>query len=75
VLMSARPGRIIGDFRIEAPRPRDLASPFLAGLRARLFALLSAEVEKVARDERDAGWTEASRPAAPPAEQNIGADI
>jgi len=76
VLFSARPGRILGDFLIDAPRPRDLSSPFLAGLRARLFALLSAEVEKVAAAEADPDWTpgESGRRVAAP-EANVGADI
>lgn len=77
VLFSARPGRIIGDFAIDAPRPRDLSSSLLAGLRARLFALLSAEVEKVAAAEGDADWTEAGkrRPPSAAPEANVGADI
>ncbi len=81
VLMSARPGRIVADIAIDAPRPRDpQADPALAAVRLRLLTLLSHEVESVARAERDEDAAPASllggkvRPVAPPSE-NIGAEI
>jgi NitT/TauT family transport system ATP-binding protein len=84
LLMSARPGRIIGDFAVDAPRhseaaqPRDpRADPALAALRARLMEMLTAEVEAVARAERDEDWLEdlGGRRGHPTAKENIGADI
>jgi len=43
VVMSARPGRILEEIRVEAPRPRDLSymtTPEFAELRAKIFDLL-----------------------------------
>lgn len=79
VLMSARPGRIIGEFSVDAPRPRDpQADGALSALRSHLLALLSAEVEAVARAERDEGWHGGGLTPPvpqPDARENIGADI
>ena len=77
ILMSARPGRIVGDFLVDAPRPRDpQGDAALHRLRAHLLALLSHEVEAVARDERDGDWkgNSLSRPDPEPA-ANVGAEI
>ncbi len=74
VLFSARPGRIVADVAVEAPRPRDTADPPLAALQRHLRDLLAAEVEKVARAEMDADW-EGAAVTAPSPEQNVGADI
>ncbi|MDX1932365.1 MAG: ABC transporter ATP-binding protein [Capsulimonadales bacterium] len=75
ILMSARPGRVLADLTVDAPRPRDpQADPALASLRAHLLALLSAEVEALARAEHDGDWQGLARPA-PPATANIGAEI
>jgi NitT/TauT family transport system ATP-binding protein len=78
VLMSARPGRIVGEFKVDAPRPRDpQADSALAALRNHLMELLSAEVEAVARAERDEGWhgSLSPLPPQPAAHENIGAEI
>jgi NitT/TauT family transport system ATP-binding protein len=76
VLMSARPGRIINDILVDAPRPRDpQANPALASLRARLMEILSAEVEAVARAEHDGDWDGLTQRGAPRPEANVGADI
>jgi NitT/TauT family transport system ATP-binding protein len=54
VLLSARPGRILADLSVDAPRPRDPQSdPSLAALRTRLRDLLAAEVAIVSRAEWD----------------------
>jgi NitT/TauT family transport system ATP-binding protein len=54
VLLSARPGRVIADITVDAPRPRDIGrDPALAGLRQRLATLLAAEVASVAAAEYD----------------------
>ena len=76
--MSARPGRIVGDFLVDAPRPRDpQGDSALHALRANLLALLSAEVEAVARDERDSEWegNPSGRPAVLEPAENVGAEI
>ncbi len=54
ILLSARPGRVVADITVDAPRPRDPSrDPALAGLRQRLSALLAAEVAAVAAAEYD----------------------
>jgi ABC-type proline/glycine betaine transport system ATPase subunit len=80
VLLSARPGRVVGDYLVDAPRPRDpRTDTALAALRSRLLAQLSHEIETVARAEHDTGWqAEIDAPRTPPepkAGENIGADI
>jgi NitT/TauT family transport system ATP-binding protein len=80
VLLSARPGRVVGDYLVDAPRPRDpRTDTALAALRSRLLAQLSHEIETVARAEHDPDWqAEIDAPRTPPepkAVENIGADI
>ena len=78
ILMAARPGRIVGDFAVDAPRPRDPQGDLsLHALRAHLMTRLSSEVEAVARDERDSDWTgnTLANLSEPEATANIGAEI
>ncbi|MCX6368245.1 MAG: ABC transporter ATP-binding protein [Armatimonadetes bacterium] len=57
ILMASRPGRIIADVLIDAPRPRDLRRDLtLAAIQDRLFAQLSEEVARVAAQEYDTDW-------------------
>jgi ABC-type nitrate/sulfonate/bicarbonate transport system, ATPase component len=52
VLLSARPGRVIGDFPVRAPRPRSpQTDASLAVLRGELDALLAREVRSVSEAE------------------------
>ena len=44
VVMSARPGRIVSEITITAPRPRDLLAPDSIALRAELTGLVEAQV-------------------------------
>ena len=47
----ARPGRVVGDYLVDAPRPRDpRTDTALAALRSRLLAQLSHEIEMVERN-------------------------
>jgi NitT/TauT family transport system ATP-binding protein len=48
LLMSPRPGRISGEFRITLPRPRDINSAALAELAARIAAALKDSVQNAA---------------------------
>lgn len=58
ILMASRPGRIIADVAIDAPRPRDLRRNLaLAGIQDRLLAQLSEEVARVAAQEYDTDWS------------------
>lgn len=75
VLLSARPGRIIADLTIDAPRPRDpQTDPTLRAAYETLRDMLTHEVESVARAEHDSDWDGLSQPR-PLAEANSGADI
>jgi NitT/TauT family transport system ATP-binding protein len=53
IMLSANPGKIIGDFRIELPRPRHIEDVSFIELRARLLKQIRKEVEKSAREEYD----------------------
>jgi NitT/TauT family transport system ATP-binding protein len=53
VVLTARPGRVKRTFRVELPRPRQIEDPALMTLVPPILADLRAEVEKVAREERD----------------------
>ncbi|HEV2087403.1 MAG TPA: ABC transporter ATP-binding protein [Cryptosporangiaceae bacterium] len=46
VLLASRPGRVIGEFAVDLPRPRRLESPEVAGLAARVTARLKREVRR-----------------------------
>jgi NitT/TauT family transport system ATP-binding protein len=75
VLLSARPGRVIGDFPVDAPRPRDpQADPALGALRAHLMQLLTAEIAAVAAAEHDDDWRLDNRRSVA-VDANIGAEI
>ena len=57
ILMASRPGRIIADVLIDAPRPRDLRRDLaLAAIQDRLLVQLSEEVTRVAAQEYDTDW-------------------
>ena len=75
VLLSARPGRIIADLVLDAPRPRDpQTDPSLRAAYETLRTLLTREVESVARAEHDGDWAGVSV-ATPGAGEQGGADI
>jgi NitT/TauT family transport system ATP-binding protein len=51
LVMSAAPGRMLEEFRIHAPRPRDLDNVLVARVVSEIHALLRREVDKgVARE-------------------------
>ncbi len=75
VLLSARPGRVIADMVIDAPRPRDpQTDPTLRTAYDTLRDLLTKEVESVARAEHDGDWEGAGKRTAEP-DASGGADI
>jgi NitT/TauT family transport system ATP-binding protein len=55
-LMTAKPGRISGVFRVESSRPRDMSSPYLQSLHQRMMSHLEMEIAKVAQEEMDSDW-------------------
>src|SRR5262249_33495300 len=51
LLMTARPGRIKAEMRVDAVRPRDLADPKLMRLRTQALDLLSEEIARSMEQE------------------------
>lgn len=59
LLIGARPGRVIGEVRVDLPRPRRVAgegSERAVRIAKRIADDIRAEVEKVAREEGDDAW-------------------
>lgn len=56
IVMSANPGRIKKDFRIQLARPRHIESVDLTYMAAEIIKELKDEVEKVAKAEYDSDW-------------------
>jgi NitT/TauT family transport system ATP-binding protein len=76
LLFSARPGKIVGDYLIDAPRPRNPASnPHLARLRERLSQQLATEVSSVAAAEHDDDWNDPQLAQRHPDEEPPGGGI
>jgi NitT/TauT family transport system ATP-binding protein len=73
-LMSAKPGRIAGVFRVESSRPRDLSSSYIQALHERTMTHLEVEIARVAREEMDSDWefTLGRVPAAPDRDMGSG---
>ncbi len=51
LLMSCRPGRIKGEWRIDVPRPRDVTSGTLVALEREIYSLLDEELAKTFAQE------------------------
>jgi NitT/TauT family transport system ATP-binding protein len=56
IVMSAYPGRIKQDFKIQLARPRHMENIDIAYMVAEIMKELKAEVEKVAQAEYDSDW-------------------
>jgi NitT/TauT family transport system ATP-binding protein len=50
VLLTSRPGRVAGEFRIDIERPRRMESPEVSGTAGRITESLREEVRRHARD-------------------------
>jgi NitT/TauT family transport system ATP-binding protein len=57
IVMSAYPGRIKQDFKIQLARPRHMENIDIAYMVAEIMKELKAEVEKVAQAEYDSDWS------------------
>lgn len=51
ILMGTRPGRIIQEFRVDIPRPREANNPRVIELEMEIMDQLAGEIEKVMREE------------------------
>jgi NitT/TauT family transport system ATP-binding protein len=51
ILMGTRPGGIIGEFKVDLPRPRKQASAEFVALEEKIMSQLAGEIEKVMREE------------------------
>lgn len=56
LVVGARPGRILGDVRVDVPRPRVLGDARLSRVAKDIAELVRGEVDKVAREEADDAW-------------------
>ncbi len=56
VLMGTRPGRIIGEMRVDLPRPRAANDERAAQIAREVAGQIACEVEKVAKEEADDAW-------------------
>ncbi|MDF2503486.1 MAG: ABC-type nitrate/sulfonate/bicarbonate transport system, ATPase component [Clostridium sp.] len=57
IVMSANPGRVKREFKIQLARPREAQSVDLAYVAAQVMKDLKEEVEKVAKAEYDSDWS------------------
>ncbi|WP_078551714.1 ABC transporter ATP-binding protein [Bacillus alkalicellulosilyticus] len=51
ILMGTRPGGIIGEFKVDLPRPRKQSSQEFVALEEKIMSQLAGEIEKVMREE------------------------
>lgn len=57
IVMSANPGRVKAEFRLDVERPRQLEDNQLRAIIAEIMNDLQEEVEKVAQEEYDLEWS------------------
>jgi len=72
IVMSANPGRIKKEFRIQLARPRQLESVDLAYMIGDIMKELKEEVEKVAKAEYDSDWNYEKDTVLPYSDNNMG---
>jgi NitT/TauT family transport system ATP-binding protein len=75
LVMSANPGRIKKDFKIELARPRDVESIDLAMVVSQIMHELKEEVQKVAKAEYDFDWSLSKGSFLPNPDSNLGNGI
>jgi len=75
VLIGARPGRVLGDVRVDLPRPRRAGDVRAVRLAQSIAAEIRAEVEKVAREEADGAWGSTNSRDGSDARRNLGSGI
>ncbi len=75
VVMTANPGRIKKEFRVQLARPRDLENVDLAFVVSQIMQELKEEVEKVAKAEYDSDWSLEKSTFLPSPNNNMGNGI
>jgi NitT/TauT family transport system ATP-binding protein len=75
VLIGARPGRVLGDVPIDLMRPRRTGDVGVVRLVQSIAAEISAEVEKVAREEADGAWGSSNSRDGSDARRHLGGGI
>ncbi|MDA8233596.1 MAG: ABC transporter ATP-binding protein [Clostridia bacterium] len=75
VLFTARPGKIKKEFNVQLARPRVEGNPNLVYLQNEIMGYLAEEIEKVAREEIDYGYSLGEKPAFSLANQDQGSGI
>ena len=72
VVMTANPGRIKAEFKLQLTRPRQVEDANLAYMVAKIMKEVKDEVEKVAKDEYDSDWTIEKDRVLPDVNNNLG---
>jgi len=72
VVMTANPGRIKAEFKIQLSRPRQVGDLDLAYTAAKIMKEVKIEVEKVAKDEYDSDWAIQKDRVLPDVNNNLG---
>jgi len=72
VVMTANPGQIKAEFKIQLSRPRELENIDLAYTAAKIMKEVKDEVEKVVKDEYDSDWTIEKDRVLPDVNNNLG---
>jgi NitT/TauT family transport system ATP-binding protein len=75
LLIGARPGRVIGEVKVDLPRPRRVAgegSERAIRIAKQIADEIRAEVEKVAREEGDDAWRSSSSTDGRDSGRNLG---
>jgi NitT/TauT family transport system ATP-binding protein len=75
VVMTASPGKIKQEFKIELARPRQMGSTDNAYYTAKIMKALKEEVEKVAKAEYDGDWNIEENSVLYSTDSNLGGDI
>ena len=75
VVMTASPGKIKQEFRIELARPRQMGSTDIAYYTAKIMKALKEEVEKVAKAEYDGNWDIEENSVLYSTDSDLGGDI
>lgn len=75
VLFSARPGRIIKEFFVQAERPRDLNHPGMIMLQREIKFYLQQEIKKVAEEQNAYEYANAKIAVLPAVNNHLGSSL